>query len=63
MTDKGYMCDRQSDLVNTKECVLHVHDKPYHMNKRSVQKKEVIDVLRNYALVQKYEDTILRNQS
>jgi len=57
------LCINQSDLVNTKESVLPVHDKHYHMNKRSVQKEEVIEVLRNYALVQKYEDTIMCYQS
>jgi len=40
----------QSDQVNTKESVLPVGDKPYHMNKRNVQKGEEIEVLLNYAL-------------
>ena len=31
--DKGYIDRRQSDLVNTKESVLPVCDKPYHTNK------------------------------
>jgi len=40
----------QSDLVNTKESVVPVCDKPYHMKKRNTQKEEEIKVLQNYAL-------------
>ena len=35
----------QSDLINTKESILSVCDKPYHTNKRNVQKGE-IEILR-----------------
>jgi len=35
--------------VNTKESVLPIRDKPYHTNKRNIQKVEGIKVLRNYA--------------
>jgi len=38
------------DLVNTKESVLPVCDKPKHTNKRKVQKGEEIEVMRNCAL-------------
>ena len=40
----------QSDLVNTKKSILPVCDKPYHMNKRTVQKGEEIEVWWNCAL-------------
>jgi len=41
--DNGYDCLRwQSDLVNTKESVFPVCDKPYHTKKRNVQKGEDI---------------------
>ena len=43
---------RQFDLVNTKESILPVCDKPDHKNKRKVQKWEEIEVLRNCALSQ-----------
>jgi len=36
--DKGFIVGWQHDLVNTKEIVLSVCDKPYHTNKRIVQK-------------------------
>jgi len=42
---------RQSDLVNTKLSVIPLSDKPYHTNKRKVQKREEIKALRNYPLV------------
>ena len=38
------------DLVNTKESVLPVCDKPNHTNERMVQKGEEIEVMRNCAL-------------
>jgi len=41
----------QSDLVITKEGILPVCDKPYHMNKRKVQKEEESAVLQNCTLV------------
>jgi len=44
------MVRSQSDQVNTKESILPVCDKPYHTNKRKVQKGEEIEVLRNCAL-------------
>ena len=40
----------KSDLVNTKESILLACDKPYHTNKRMVQKGEEIEVWRNRAL-------------
>jgi len=43
----------QSDLVNTKESVLPVCDKPYQTNKRKIQKREEIEVLQSYALIHK----------
>jgi len=39
-----------SDLLNTKENILPVCDKPYHTNQRRVQKGGKIEDLRNYAL-------------
>jgi len=39
-----------SGLVNTKESLLPVWDKPYHTNKSKVQKEEEIEVLWNYAM-------------
>jgi len=45
----SYDCHWQSDIVYTKESVLPVCDKPYHTNKRKVQKRERI--LRNCALL------------
>jgi len=44
---------RKSDLVNTKESILPVCDKPYHTNNRILQKWEELEKLRNYALVPK----------
>jgi len=38
----------QSDQLCTEESVC---DKPYHTNKRNVQKEEDMEVLRNYALL------------
>ena len=38
------------DLVNTKESVLPVFNKPYHTNKRILQKWEEVENLQNYAL-------------
>ena len=43
----------QSDLVQ-KESVLPVCDRPYHTNKRKVQKGEKIELLRNCALPRCY---------
>ena len=43
-----------SGLVNTKESALPVCDKPYHTNKRKVQKGEEIEVLRNCTLMVSY---------
>ena len=40
----------QSDLVNTKESVLPVRNKPYYTNKRKVQKWEEIEVVRSYKM-------------
>jgi len=40
---------RVSDLVNTKESVLPVCNKPYHTNKRNIQKGEETKDMRNYA--------------
>jgi len=47
--DYGNNC--QFDLVNTKESVLPVWNKPYHTIKRKAQKGEEIDVLRNCSLL------------
>jgi len=33
---------RQSDIVNTKENILPVCDRPYHTKKRKVQKKHLL---------------------
>ena len=49
--DLGYIVGWQSDLVNTKENILPVCDKPYHTNKGIVLKGEEIGVLQNYALI------------
>ena len=46
----SYIVRWQSDLVNTKESILPVCDKPYHTNKRIVQKGKEIGVLLKYAL-------------
>jgi len=46
----GYIVGWQSDLVNTKESIIPVCDKPYHTNKIILQKWEAIEKLRNYAL-------------
>ena len=40
----------QSDIVKTKESTLSGCDKPYHTNKRKVQKRDKIEVLMNCAL-------------
>ena len=42
----------QSDLVHTKESILPVCDKPYHTNKRKLQKREDIEVLRNFHFIE-----------
>ena len=47
---RGYIVRLHSDLVNTKESVLLVCDKHYHINKGNIQKGGEIKVLRNYAL-------------
>jgi len=39
----------QSDLLNTKGSILLVFDKPYHTNKKNIQKGERIEILWNYA--------------
>jgi len=44
--DKGYDCQVTMGLGNTKENVLPICDKPYHTNKRNVQKGEEIEMLR-----------------
>jgi len=49
-TDKVYECQVTIlPKVYTKESVLPIRDKPYHTNKRNIQKVEVIEILRNYA--------------
>jgi len=44
------MSGKQYDLVNTKESIFPICDKPYHTNKRILQKGEEFKSLRNYAL-------------
>jgi len=39
----GYIVFVQSDLVNTKESVPPVCDKPYHTNQGTIQKGEEIE--------------------
>jgi len=50
LMDQVMIVGWQSDLVNTKESVLPVCDKPFYMNKRKVQKGDEIEALRNCAL-------------
>jgi len=40
-----------SELVSTKESLLPICDKAYHMNKTNVKIGEEMKVLRNYAFV------------
>jgi len=43
------MVRRQSYLVNSKESVVHICDKPYHTNNRKVHKVEAFEGLGNCA--------------
>jgi len=47
--DLGTLSGEKVDIVNTKESVLPVCNKPYHTNTRIVQKGEEIVVVGNYA--------------
>jgi len=47
--EKCYQCLHETDIVNTKEIILPICDKQYHMNKRKVKKGKKIKVLQNYA--------------
>jgi len=48
--DCGYIVRWLSDLVNTKESILPVCDKPYYTNNGISHKWEELENLRNYAL-------------
>jgi len=47
-----------SDIVNIKESVLPLYDKPYHTDNRILQKWEKPEHLRNYALIDAYISSI-----